>query len=484
VKLYRLLVQCFRLVSHLYFAQIHVIGIDRLPQRGPVLLAANHPGSILDSILLATQVPRTVHYLARSGLFRPRPLGTLLRNLGAIPVYRRSEAGDHRARNDEAFERVYELFESGGCVGIFPEGHNSPQGRLGPLRSGAARLALGAEARNGYALGLTLMPAGIVFGAREFLLSAVVLRFAEPIRVADYAALHRSDPEGAVAALTGDLQRALQDAAAQAQDREIEELAGNLAAVFGRELAAASEPAVPDPGAQGRSRSRRWLLTLWDWYRGRATGAALPLDEQVRGHHRIAEVLHRARRHEPDAIADLQKRVARYKDHLAQTELRRAIDAGHFDAPVRERLLRLRMTLYAVAAAPPALFGAVHNVVPYLVTRWLARRFREDAVRAFAYFGIGVVAFALAYAAIALALWHLTALTAPAIALYLLALPPTGLAALSYRGKVVVYRDKILLRTFLWHHNDWAEVLARERRALLADFQGLAARHITEMAQP
>ncbi len=470
--MYRLLIQFFRVVSHLYFAQVQVIGGHRLPRRGPVLLAANHPGSILDSILLATQVPRTVHYLARSGLFRPRAMGVLLRSLGAIPVYRRGEAGDHRARNFEAFERVYELFEAGGCVGIFPEGHNSPSGRLGALRSGAARLALGAEARNGYSLGLTIVPVGIVFGAREFLLSSVVLRFAPPIPVAAYADRHRRDPEDAVAALTDELYRALRAATAQAEDRELEVLAGELAAIFGRELAAASTPYTRDR----RSRLRRWLLTLWDWYFGRATDGAPPLDEQVQGHYRINTVLQQARIDAPDAVADLRKRVRRYNDHLAQTELRRAVAAGRFDAPVRERLLRLRMTLYAVAVAPIALFGAGHNIVPYLVTRWLARRFREDAVRAFAYFGIGVTAFALTYLAVGLSLWHLTAMSTPLIALYLLALPPTGLAALSYRGKVVLYRDKILVRTFLWHHNDWAEVLARERRALLADFQRLAER--------
>ncbi len=474
MKLYRILVQCFRLVSHLYFAQIHIAGLDRLPRRGPVLLAANHPGSILDSIVLATQVPRTVHYLARSGLFRPRALGRLLRSLGAIPVYRHGESGGHRARNVEAFERVYELFEAGGCVGIFPEGHNSPRGRLAPLRSGAARLALGAEARNGYALGLTVVPAGIVFGAREFLLSAVALRLAPPIRVADYAHLHRSDPERAVELLTGNLQRALQDATAHAEDRELEVLAGELAGIFGRELANPTDARAPSE----RSRTRRWLLALWDWYRGRGAHTPLPLDEQVQGHRRIIDVLHQARRHEPDAVADLQKRVARYNDHLAQTELRRALDAARFDAPVRERLLRLRMTLYAVAVATVALFGAVHNIVPYLVTRWLARRFREDAVRAFAYFGIGMLAFAVTYLAIALSLWHLSAMDALAMALYLLALPPTGLAALSYRAKVVVYRDKILLRTFLWHHNDWAELLARERRGVLNDFQDLAERQL------
>ncbi|MDZ7748673.1 MAG: 1-acyl-sn-glycerol-3-phosphate acyltransferase [Halofilum sp. (in: g-proteobacteria)] len=206
-----------------------------------------------------------MRYLARSGLFRWPLLATLFRQVGAIPVYRRDEGAEHTRRNAETFEKVYELFEAGGCVGIFPEGRSSPAGRVGRLRSGAARMALGVEARNGYALGLQIVPVGITFESRELLMSAVLLRFGTPIAVADYADLHRRAPDAAIRQLTADLQRALQRQTLHIEDRQTGEMAADLAAVLGAVREPAPAAAVDDacvaPGARAPL-AKRWLWRL------------------------------------------------------------------------------------------------------------------------------------------------------------------------------------------------------------------------------
>lgn len=133
MKLYNGLIRCFRLVNRLYFVDVHAAGRERMPTHGPLIVAANHPGSILDSILLATHIPRPIHYLARSGLFRWPVAAALFRQLGAIPVWRPRESADHATRNAGMFTRVHDLLDAGGCVGVFPEGQNSPAGQVGPL---------------------------------------------------------------------------------------------------------------------------------------------------------------------------------------------------------------------------------------------------------------------------------------------------------------------------------------------------------------
>lgn len=473
MRLYWAIIRVFRILAYFYFAEVQVSGRHQLPEQGPLLIAANHPASVLDGFVLAMHTPRPIHYLARSGLFRWRPIGAFFRALGAIPIFRRTETTDASGRNVEVFSRVHELFESGGCVGIFPEGSNSPSGEVQPLRTGAARMVLAAEARNGYQLGLRIVPVGINFASRELLMAAVVLRFGEPIRVADYAQLHARDPEAAVDALTADIRAAIQRQALHIEDRHLGELATELSTLFGD---APPDGMLPGEGGEATKQParKRWLWALLARYRPRGPQPGARPDERMQSRERINEDLMRIAQSRPEALEALRRQADRYRDHVAQTKLHRSL-AASLDRPVRQRLPRLRMTIYAVLAAPIALLGLVHNVVPYLLTRWLGARFDNEATRAFAYFGIGVLAFVTTYASIGTWLWQNTAMTAPWIFAYLALLPPTGVAALSYRRTLLVYRDQILLRSFLWNRRELAELLQREREQLVAQFRALAA---------
>lgn len=466
MKLYALLIRLLRVITDLYFVEIRATGRKKVPETGPVILAANHPSSILDSILLATQLRRPINYIARSGLFRFAPLAALFRRLGAVPIYRAQETADAAERNVQVFEKVFELLERGGCVGIFPEGRNSPPTRIGPLRKGAARLALSAEARNDNRLGLVLVPVGVNFEDRGFLMSAVLLRFGRPIRIADYAEAWREDPEAAMQQLTDDIKEGLGQQVLTIEDGRLGQLVDELATVFGDKLAGrfdASEEVSPQRFI------KRWLWKMAAWYRRTTPESAHAFERRMHSRQHIRDVLVSAWQAQPRRVLALRNRLERYKDHLRQTELREALEQG-FEAPVRERLIRLRMTLYAVLMAPIALFGLIHNLVPYVLARGLGRLGRDEAVRAFTLFGVGVLAFAGSYAAIGLWLWQYTDFSLVHTLIYVAILPPTGFAALRYRRNVLIYRDRILVRTIFWNRRELVDLLRRERRVLHDDF--------------
>jgi len=488
MRLYRALIRFLRVTTHLYFIEVRSSGLGHVPADGPVMLAANHPGSILDAILLSTQVPRPINYLARSGLFRYPVAAMLFRRLGAIPVYRPHESADAAERNRVAFEQVYRRLEAGGCIGIFPEGRNSSWARVGPLRKGIARMALGAEARNDFALGLVIVPAGVNLDRRELLTSDALLRFGEPISVAGYAALFHDDPEQAVRTLTADVQQALRRQALHVDDRRLEQMVTELADTFADQLAVRFEVAAPRDERQPEgSLIKRWLWKALGWYHRSSAAAGKALEQRVLSRQHISTVLSRALAHDPRAVMELRNDLERYKDHLGQTRLREALhrafdqrhSSGHrhaSDQPVREGWIRLRMTLFAVAMAPVALFGLVHNALPYAVTKFAPRLFRDEAVRTFAYFGIGVLAFLTAYAGLGYWLWRSAGFSPVWTLAYLAALPPTGFAALGYRRTILVYRDKILVRTLVFDRAQLVALLRREREVLFARFEALAER--------
>ncbi len=118
-----------------------VTGLRNVPINGPVIIASNHL-SFSDSIFMPLVVPRKVTFLAKSEYFTsPGPKGLLKKltfiALGQVPVDR---SGGRRS--EAALITGLKVLAEGNCLGIYPEGTRSPDGRLYKGRTGIARLAM------------------------------------------------------------------------------------------------------------------------------------------------------------------------------------------------------------------------------------------------------------------------------------------------------------------------------------------------------
>ena len=114
--------------------RMDVGGLEHIPRDGAVVFACNHVSNI-DPVFLGVACQRQVHFMAKSELWKFKPLGWLVDGLGAFPV-RRGEA------DREAIRRALGLLDQRAAVGIFPEGTRQPEGRLGQLQTGVALLSL------------------------------------------------------------------------------------------------------------------------------------------------------------------------------------------------------------------------------------------------------------------------------------------------------------------------------------------------------
>ncbi len=121
-----------------------VTGIGHLPDRGGVVLAANHISN-LDNYLLSAVSPRPVAYLGKQELARGL-FGAFNLAMGMVPIER-------GGADLTAVRRVAELVRSGDVVALFPEGTRSPTGQLFRFHSGAARIA--------HLAGAPVIPVGI-----------------------------------------------------------------------------------------------------------------------------------------------------------------------------------------------------------------------------------------------------------------------------------------------------------------------------------
>src|SRR5205085_9725057 len=172
----------------------------------------NHPNGLVYPAYLLAYPPRNVSCLAKSPLFRMPVIGFFLRARDSIPVYHKQDEGEGASsRNRETFERSAELLRRGGTIAICPEGASHSEPYLLPLKTGAARIALGAASEmwkdrrkdeggaNDFEVkaeqhqlhpsslvlrpSVYVVPAGLYYTAKTSFRSGALLYFGEPISV-------------------------------------------------------------------------------------------------------------------------------------------------------------------------------------------------------------------------------------------------------------------------------------------------------------
>lgn len=149
-----------------------------LSRKGPILLAANHPNSFLDSILLDTVFQEPVWALARGDAFRNETHAKLLRQLKIMPVYRTSEGAENLNVNYQTFNSCVNLFQQKSIVTIYSEALCVNEWHLRPLKKGTARLAIQAWDAG---IPLEVIPVGINYSSFTLFGKNVHLNFGTPI---------------------------------------------------------------------------------------------------------------------------------------------------------------------------------------------------------------------------------------------------------------------------------------------------------------
>lgn len=145
-----------------------------LNQRGPLLIAANHPNSFLDAVIVGTLLKSPVYSLARGDAFAGKFFTKILNSLNMLPVYRVSEGVENLEYNYATFDTCIDLFKKNKIVLIFSEGRCINEWHLRRLKKGTARLALDAWENN---IPLKILPLGINYSSFRFYGKNIVLNF-------------------------------------------------------------------------------------------------------------------------------------------------------------------------------------------------------------------------------------------------------------------------------------------------------------------
>ncbi|HRH42801.1 MAG TPA: lysophospholipid acyltransferase family protein, partial [Pyrinomonadaceae bacterium] len=216
----RLLHTIFGIGISLFFSKIELVNSENLPEKSGLIFVSNHPNALIDPMLLFVALPRKIAFLAKSTLFKMPIIGWLIRTVGALPLYRQQDKGEDVSKNAETFALTRELLKSGGAIAIFPEGVSHDESQLQPLKTGAARIALGAvsSGKNPASLDLRFVPVGLYYTNKTMFRSEALLHFGEPFQVLPVELDEDGQPpKAAVKELTAQIEKNLRQVTLNAE---------------------------------------------------------------------------------------------------------------------------------------------------------------------------------------------------------------------------------------------------------------------------
>lgn len=230
----RVIARGARLLARGIFRSVEIDNPTPGWSHGPAILVANHPTGFSDPALLLGLLESSPRFLAKSTLWRTPGLGWFLDRIGAIPVYRAQDGST--AKNAQMFSAAIGALAGGATIAMFPEGGANPAPSLAPIKTGAARLALGACAAG---VGrLHLVPVGIHYEdsagirTRAYVQVGDVLDMDSELETIGIAPTTDAEDHEAVRLLTAEIEERLRRSA---PNYETDQEAGRL--VFATEVA-------------------------------------------------------------------------------------------------------------------------------------------------------------------------------------------------------------------------------------------------------
>ncbi|RMF07967.1 MAG: hypothetical protein D6762_06580, partial [Candidatus Neomarinimicrobiota bacterium] len=305
------------------------------------------------------------------------------------------------------------------------------------IKTGAARIAFGAEERNDFTLGVQIIPVGISYSDITKFHSNVTIRFGRPIAIADFIAEYRRDPVSAVQSVTGLIDTALHKLTLAREHLEIESVVESLNRVYKQELQV--ELAKRSGQHFSDFSVTKGLITAVEWFY----------------------------QNEPDTVRQFQEKLTHYLRNLERLHVKDEFLQPHSNlTPLAHRL---RMMTVLALGFPFYVIGLINNYVPYMIPRWYTRsRGVEKSMYATTKLVVGIASFLLYYAVILSLIqlmfhsWFLTTM-------YAVMMPVSGFFVLHYHDWVDAYRSHLTFLAIFYRKKQLIYHLIEERKRIMEE---------------
>jgi hypothetical protein len=337
-RAYRFFRALLRIWFGLVFYKVRLLRGEAVPGSGAVMLVVNHPGSLLDALILVAALERPVRCLLNRNLFRGYLRGRLVQWLGMIPY----------EPETTALQAAREALGRQEAVLVFTEHQAVKSGAMPPAGLTAAQLAIEAEARHSGQLGLLLFPIHLFLPVGRAQSSELLIYVDSPLSPKEYL----SAGEGAISVrrFALELDEALRQNAFRFQPGDLRQFLADLEEVLRADLE--EEWAAR---AQSKQKVEGFKLSQFiaEWF------------EQLNSLH-------------PGRLVALRDSLDAYREERRRWLLRQAeVEAAGWHA---SRGLRMWYWLESVLGLPLAVYGLLNHLLVWMILFW-AGLLRKESER-------------------------------------------------------------------------------------------------------
>jgi glycerol-3-phosphate O-acyltransferase / dihydroxyacetone phosphate acyltransferase len=438
-----------RIAVRVFFKSIEITHKENIPEKGPLIIVANHPGTFMDPLVIATILKRKIFFLAKGEAFKSGFAKWLLPKFNMIPVYRKQDNPADLKKNEETFDKCYEHLENNGVILIFPEGTSITERKLRKIKTGAARIALGAEAKNNFTLGVKILQIGLNYSDPHSFKSDLFVKIDKPTNVVDFKEQFLADEFKTAQELTDQIRMRLEEHIVNIENDYLDDLLRNIESIYKIKLA-------KEFGFSLKEKAEDFILTK-----------------------NMAERLHYYYEKDPARVTNINGKVKNYLSNVEKTGL--TDDIINKDNKKDSFLLNNMLSLLYVAAGFPFfLYGWINNYLPYRIPGLVAQAFTKEKE----YYGsvamvTGIFTFLIFYSLqiyFVADYFHQISITLA----YTLSLPVSGYFAYSYYSEVKNIRAKWLFISLFFSRSTLVANLIGQRELIIKELDSAKTEYIAQ----
>lgn len=336
--LYFIIQALLRGTVKVFFKNIQFHNKKAIPASGPLIILANHPSTFMDPIVIASLINRKVYFLGKGELFKGFLAKFILNSLHVIPVYRAQDDPTQLNKNTDTFRKCYEHLEQGHAIIIFPEGVSVTERKLKPIKGGAAHIALGAEGKNNFTLGVKVVNIGLNYENQHRFNQDLFINTGNAIEIKNYQNTYETDKLKAIKTLTDDIKNQLESLVISIKDRQTDAFVKNIELLYLKQLVNESE-------AETTEAEKEFLFTK-----------------------NIAKTVHFYATNNAELYEKMRIRVHNYLQNINHLQLNDDAIKNKQNTSIINALLKL------IIGFPIYVYGLINNVLAYEIPSWLATK--------------------------------------------------------------------------------------------------------------
>ncbi len=431
-----------RFTLRVFYKEFFVLGREKIPKNGPIIMVANHPNTLMDPLIVASLLKQRAGFLGNGSLFRNKWMAALLSYFHVIPVWRKQDIRPGEVMdNQDTFRDSRIYLGKGGTILIFPEGTSFSEKNLRELRTGAARIALSFEEEQKFKGNLRLVPVSLNYSDPTKFRSRIRIEVGEPIPVSAFQSDFEKDPAEAVRTLTDSIRDGIAERLVIVEDKEQEVILNQISRLY------LDRVSGKKPQTKGKT----------------ALEAELAISKSIRHVREIA----------PSTFQALQAKLSNWFVQIDQLGLSDGFFRKNFSkGPILGRwLLEFAFLLLTF---PIYLFGLLTSYFPYWLPGWLAPKISDEIeYHAPTMMVIGMFLFPIWYGLLILAFWLLSPWGGWVLLGFGVLLPLAGIFSLLYVSSYKHWRAIGKLLGLSRKDAELMERLREQRGSLMADLESV-----------